>query len=311
MLTLLSAAAFGLYVGNPPVGGAPLVVVGAGVLGRLVGTRWREAQGDDAGDVLAVTRREDAERDAQLTALGFTPCRVDPSDSGRPCLWPNVLFCASPAGNDDYPGAVREALKMWDAEAGGRFVFTSSAGVYAEDEGGTVTEGGPTGMSPRQEKLKAAEAEALEAGGCVVRLAGLYLLERGAHNAWLGKDEVASSADGLINQIEYGDAADAVVGALLNGAPCTIYLAADDAPLSRAQIVEEARRLSRFAGRTAPRFGEAAAPAGRGDYGGGKGKVLDSSVSRQALKWEPTHRTFRHFIDAALEEEQREAEVAK
>lgn len=311
MLALWSTAATGLYVGGPPAGGAPLVVVGAGVLGRLVGSRWREAQGDDAGDVLAVTRREDAERDAQMKALGFTPCRVDPSDDGRPCQWPNVLFCASPAGNDDYPGAVREALKMWDAEAGGRFVFTSSAGIYAEDEGGTVTEGAPTGTSPRQEKLKAAEAEALQAGGCVVRLAGLYLLERGAHNAWLGKEEVASSADGLINQIEYGDAADAVLGALLNGTPRSVYLASDDAPLSRAQIVDEARRLRRFADRSAPRFGDAAAPAGRGDYGGGKGKVLDSRVSREALKWEPTHRTFRHFIDAQLKEEEREKEVAK
>ena len=101
------------------------------------------------------------------------------------------------------------------------------------------------------------------------------------------------------------------MGALLHGPPSTVHLAADDAPLSRAQIVEEARRLRRFAERPAPRFvaGDAAAPAGR-DCRGGKGKVLDSSASRQALKWEPTHRTFRHFIDAALKEEELEAEAA-
>ena len=175
--------------------------------------------------------------------------------------------------------------------------------MYAEDGGGTVTEDSPVADTPRALKLLDAERVVLQAGGCVVRLAGLYLLERGAHNAWLGKEAVSQLADGLINQIEYGDAADAVLGALLRGQAGKVYLAADDYPLSRLQICEEASRLARFAGRGLPRFGATDAAAPARDYGGGKGKILDSRASREALQWEPSHKTFGAFIDAALEDE--------
>lgn len=36
----------------------------------------------------------------------------------------------------------------------------------------------------------AAEGAATEAGGCVVRLAGLYSVDRGPHNHWLLQKEV-------------------------------------------------------------------------------------------------------------------------
>ena len=86
MLAILSLP-LSLYLGPPPAAGAPLVVVGAGVLGRLVGGRWRRAQGEGAGEVLAVTRRADAERDAELAAEGFTPVR-------EPARCANVVFCS-------------------------------------------------------------------------------------------------------------------------------------------------------------------------------------------------------------------------
>jgi len=132
--------------------------------------------------------------------------------------WPYVLFSASPSGNDDYAGAVASALEYWDRDApGGRFVFTSSAGVCAEQDGGVVTETSPVGSGPRSERLLAAEKVVLAAGGCVVRFAGLYLEGRGAHNYWLTQEEVAQRPDGLINQIHYRDAANAAVAALLRG----------------------------------------------------------------------------------------------
>ena len=58
----------------------------------------------------------------------------------------------------------------------------------------------PVGSGPRSERLLAAEKAVLAAGGCVVRLAGLYLEGRGAHNYWLTQEEVAQRPDGLINQ---------------------------------------------------------------------------------------------------------------
>lgn len=38
-----------------------------------------------------------------------------------------------------------------------------------------------------------AEASCIGVGGTVVRLAGLYSVERGPHNFWLGKDEVSGA----------------------------------------------------------------------------------------------------------------------
>ena len=43
----------------------------------------------------------------------------------------NVVFCVAPSGNDDYVGDVRRALSLWKGSPG-KFVFTSSGGVYAE-----------------------------------------------------------------------------------------------------------------------------------------------------------------------------------
>ena len=124
--------------------------------------------------------------------------------------------------------------------------------------------------------------------GCVVRLAGLYLEDRGAHNYWLTQDEVAQRSDGLINQIHYRDAANSAVAALLRGSPGSVYVAADDQPLTREQICVEACRAPRFAGRNPPKFTGSE---------GGIGKVVDSSHTRAALQWQPVHRTFGAFVD--------------
>lgn len=83
---------------------------------------------------------------------------------------------------------MRRASEEWSGE--GTLVFTSSSGVYAEENGGVVTEKGIVGAGERRERLLAAEDHVLERGGCVVRLAGLYDRFVGAHNFWLSVAEV-------------------------------------------------------------------------------------------------------------------------
>ena len=155
-----------------------------------------------------------------------------------------VVFCASPGGNDDYAGEVAGALQLWDGA--GRFVFTSRRRVR---RGRRRPRRGRAGrrLAARAKLLRAEEA-VRAAGGTVVRLAGLYTLERGAHNAWFNMGEVKQRPDGLINQVHYDDAAACVVAALANGAAGATYLAADDAPLSREAICRAAARAPRFAG---------------------------------------------------------------
>jgi nucleoside-diphosphate-sugar epimerase len=274
----------------------PLLIVGAGVLGRLAAAEWRELHGGGC-KVVGATRSSDAEREAAMRAEGITPRLV--ADVAAECeagtRWPYVLFCAAPGGNDDYAGAVKDALRLWDSGCGGSFVFTSSAGVYAESAGGIVTEASPVADTPRTAKLLDAESAVIEAGGRVVRLAGLYLEERGAHNFWLTRSEVAQRADGLINLVHYRDAANAAVAALLRGAPGAVYLAADDRPLSREQICREACRAPRFRERTVPSFTGTDSAIG---------KVCDSSATRKAIGWSPLYSTFGAFVDSLIEAEQ-------
>ena len=271
----------------------PLLVVGAGVLGRLAAQEWQQIHSTDC-EVLGVTRTRPAEgQEAAMNAEGITHRYRSDIEAAARCgrRWPYVLFSASPSGNDDYVGAVQSALEYWDKKApGGRFVFTSSAGVYAEQDGGVVNEDSPVGSGPRSERLLAAENAVLAAGGSVVRLAGLYLEDRGAHNYWLTQEEVAQRPDGLINQIHYRDAANSAVAALLRGSAGCVYVAADDLPLTREQICIEACRAPRFAGRTMPKF--------TGD--GVAGKVVDSSVTRAAIGWQPMYPTFGAFVDTLI-----------
>jgi len=98
-------------------------------------------------------------------------------------------------------------------------VFTSSAGVYAEDDGGVVDEASPVQRgNPRVDRILDAEAACLAAGGSVVRLAGLYTADRGPHPFWLRSQQpVQGRADGLINMIAY-EAAAAIAGWELNKA---------------------------------------------------------------------------------------------
>lgn len=311
LISRLPATLLSLAVSTPRSGhmhataGAqpPLVVVGAGVLGRLAAQEWQELHPGGC-EVLGVTRtRPDEEREAAMNAEGITHRYRSDIEASVRCgkRWPYVLFSASPSGNDDYAAAVESALDYWDKKApGGRFVFTSSAGVYTEQDGGVVTEASPVGSGPRSEKLLAAEKAVLAAGGCVVRLAGLYLEQRGAHNYWLTQEEIAQRPDGLINQVHYRDAANAAVAALLRGSAGGVYVAADDKPLTREQICIEACRAPRFADRKVPTFtGPAGGVVDKG--GAGVGKIIDSSGTRAAIGWQPKYPTFGAFIDTLVE----------
>ncbi|KAL1526642.1 hypothetical protein AB1Y20_015346 [Prymnesium parvum] len=289
MLSLCLGGLTALASPPPTAPGTPLLILGAGVLGRSAAVQWRAATD---GPVIGVTRRQDDERDKAFAAQGITPklrSELDTLMGAEPGKGPfsHVLFCASPSGNDDYVSELECATRLWDASSqDARFVFTSSAGVYAEQDGGIVTESSPVAKSPRTEKLLAAEAKVTAVGGTVVRLVGLYLMNRGAHNAWLSMEEVQQSADGLINLIHYDDAAGCAVAALLRGPRGETLLASDDQPLSRRDICAEALRAPDFAGRKIPEFiGE-----------GGRGKVCDSSYTREVLQWEPRYKTFTSFI---------------
>ena len=94
-------------------------------------------------------------------------------------------------------------FQIWEGSSGGgAAVFTSSGGVYAENEGGRIDETSEVSRTERSGKLLDAEQAALGAGGAVIRLGGLYRLESGAHNFWAKGGTFPSKPAGLINLVK-------------------------------------------------------------------------------------------------------------
>eukprot|EP00667_Euglena_gracilis_P008244 EG_transcript_8357 len=279
---MLSVAADGTDAAAAPE--ADLLVVGCGVLGRMVAQEWRAVYGSRAA-VVGETLTETAH--AALRGLGIEPQVAGTRPDQR---FSHVIFCVPAGNNEDYAQACARAAARWNGK--GNFVFTSSAGVYAEDNGGIITEDSPLQRGvPRIERILAAEQACLGAGGVVVRLAGLYTADRGPHPFWLKMPQVQGSADGLINMIAYEDAAALCVQLLRTpGIRREVFLAGDGVPITRQDICRSARRLKRYAEFPLPTFvGE-----------GGLGKRYDTSKLRRLLAWRPKYESFDAYITQQL-----------
>jgi hypothetical protein len=72
----------------------------------------------------------------------------------------------------------------------------------------------PTDARHRLAKIIGAEKEILGAKGTVLRLAGLYSLDRGAHSFWIKNGKCDGLAAGLVGLLSYEDAAGATLSAL-------------------------------------------------------------------------------------------------
>ena len=158
-----------------------------------------------------------------------------------------------------------------------------------------MLETSPTGdpNSPRVGRLLAAEKAVTEAGGCALRLGGLYDLQRGAHNYWFTSvTEVASGPDGIVNLLHYDDAAGACLAALLvdkSAVKGRVFLISDGNPTTRRGICESALKAAVYKDNTMPKF----APSD-----GKKGKVYDGSWSNQQLKWKPRYESFDQYMQS-------------
>lgn len=171
-----------------------------------------------------------------------------------------------------------------------------SLGPGASQEAEVVNEETPAAdpeSSPRTARLIGAEEACRKHGGCCLRLAGLYTLERGAHSFWLnsGKD-VSGPADGIINLLHYDDAASACVAALKQESLVVKgrnFLISDGHPLTRKQICESALKAKMFSDKKMPKF--------LGDDKEPKGKIYDGSVSNSVLQWKPKYNSFDEFME--------------
>ncbi|KAI4364413.1 hypothetical protein MLD38_020508 [Melastoma candidum] len=265
------------------VGVNDLLIIGPGVLGRIVAEKWRE--GHPGCQIFGQTMTTDHHN--ELVAIG-----IQPSVKGTTIdeQFANIIFCAPPSRTPDYAADLREAVLKWNGE--GSFLFTSSSAPYDCFDNGYCDEDSPVvplGKSPRTDVLLKAEAVVLEYGGCVLRLAGLYKDGRGAHTYWLEKGTVEARPDHILNLIHYEDAASLAVTIMKKKLRGRIFLGCDNHPLSRQEVMDIVEKSGKF-GKKFQAFTGTSDPLG---------KRLNNSKTRAELGWEPKYQSFAHFLGVA------------
>ncbi|GMN46495.1 hypothetical protein TIFTF001_015670 [Ficus carica] len=328
------------------VGENDLLIVGPGVLGRLVAQKWRQEHPECQIRGQTVT----ADHHEELIEMGINPSLKGTETTNK---FPYVIFCAPPSRSPNYAGDVStigcvakqisppkvvwvpamyvvsvgdsrvdlskwdwlqirdedhwwEAALSWNGE--GSFLFTSSSAPYDCNDNGECDEDTPVvpiGRSPRTDVLLKAEKVVLEFGGCVVRLAGLYIsfmksniqdnidlnnaykADRGAHTYWLGKGIVEMRPDHILNLIHYEDAASLAVTILNKRLRGRIFLGCDNHPLSRQEVMDLVNKSGKFS-KKFEAFTGVDDPLG---------KKLNNTKTRQELGWEPKYPSFAHFLE--------------
>jgi len=261
-----------------------LLIVGPGVLGSYLGTLWNDEYGD--GLVFGQTKTETNHE--KLKKLGINPvCKSpSPTDSRR---FANVVYSAPPSGSENYVEDILTALRSsWDGT--GNFVFTSSAGVYNIDDGSECDETAPIvplGRDKRTDALLTAEQAVLDAGGCVVRLVGLYHRNRGPHTFFLKQGQVSRWGGAYVNLIHYEDAA-RLVFAVASGKGSNdsegryrsrVFLGCDGVPVTFSEMMQAIEASGQMPGKVTI----------TGEEGSSKGKRMNNNLTRQQLGWEPVY----------------------
>jgi nucleoside-diphosphate-sugar epimerase len=178
-----------------------------------------------------------------------------------------------------------------------RLLFVSSTSVYAQNDGSWVTEQSPAEpLSPTSRILRQTEDLALQHGGQVARLAGIYGPGRSVLlRKFLEKTAVIEAAGARhINQIHADDAAAALFHLIAHDLPSGIYNVTDDSPVTQLACYQW---LATHLGQPLPPHGPAPANRKRG--------VTDKRVSNAKLRslgWTLKYPTFQEALarDAEL-----------
>lgn len=272
-----------------------IAVLGCG----YVGAEFARQASACGHEVLGVVRSEgsrDRLRAEGLRAEAFDLLQAD--WAGLPGRFDVVVYAASTGGGGPeayaqaYDVGVRRALAWARAVGATDFVFTSSTGVYRQDDGSVVDEASPVGGAPTADAILAGERAVLASGiakASVLRFGGLY--GPGRHHLLdqlrRGEDVVGGRVDHFINYLHRDDAASSILAALGGGpAGPRVYNVADGNPVTKEAL---ARWIATRLGRPAPVF-DAAAPAGPRVVRGGRtqpNRVVSTSLIRAELAWKP------------------------
>jgi nucleoside-diphosphate-sugar epimerase len=269
-----------------------IVIAGCGFLGEAAAGFFLEA----GWRVLGLCATEESA--ARLAYRPFPVAVVDiskhitsPTGWERPDI---VVHCASSGrgGADAYRAVYRDGLEhLRDAFSPRRLIFTGSTSVYSQVDGGWVTEDSPA--EPDRETgriLLEAEKVALDAGGVVARLAGIY----GPGRSVLLKKFLEGSAvleaggNRWINQIQRDDGALALLRLAQHEEAAGIYNVCDDTPTTQREIYGW---IADFLNRPLPPEG----PADLNRKRGWTSKRI-SNARLRALGWSPRYPGYRDAL---------------
>lgn len=274
--------------------GERVLIAGCGDLGERLGRRL----------VAEGVRVFGLRRDPAGLAQGIVPLAADLSEprslTGLPAGSLRVAYMASTDAFTDeaYRRAHVEGLRNLLAaiDRPRRLVLVSSTSVLGQCDGSWVNESSPTTDAAFSQRcLLEGEALAHEAGGLVLRLAGIYgpgrtkMLER----VRAGEATFAPDLNQWTNRIHADCAARAVQLLLDHEAPEPLYLGVDDEPAQRKDVLDW---LAERMGAPAPR----AAPPPRRGTGRPRTSKRCSNRLLRAAGWRPEFPSWREGYEALL-----------
>jgi nucleoside-diphosphate-sugar epimerase len=274
-----------------------IAVLGCGYVGAEFARQARAA----GHEVLGVVRSE-ASRD-KLRAEGIAAEAFDLQSgdwASLPERFDAVVYAASTGGGGPeayalaYDIGVKRALAWAQAVGARSFVFTSSTGVYRQDDGGVVDERSPVGGAPTADAILGGEQAVLTSGfvkARVLRFGGLY--GPGRHHLVdqlrRGDRVIGGRVDHFINYLHRDDAASSVLAAIVGGPDgARVYNVGDGKPVTKEAL---ARWIAQRLGQAAPVF-DASAPAGPRVAKGGRtqpNRVVATGLIGAELGWRPRH----------------------
>ena len=285
-----------------------VLIVGCGYVGLPLGTELVRLGHEVFG------LRRSAGAAAEMKTAGIHPLAGDFTQASDLAALPGsfdwVVNTAATSGGDeaDYRRTYLEGTRcLVDWLAGSpvrKYVYTSSTGVYGQEDGSLVNESSPTdpaGATARilveteQLLLQAARDRGFPA--VILRVAGIYGPGRGHYFKQYLRNEARIEGDGtrILNMIHRDDVAGCILTALQSGRPGEVYNAVDDEPVMQRRFFQW---LSEVLGKYMP---PVAAP---GDAATGKGRGGNKRVSNRRLKMELGYRfkypTFRDGYTAEM-----------
>jgi nucleoside-diphosphate-sugar epimerase len=193
-----------------------------------------------------------------LAAAGIRPLTGDITDAASlAALAPDfdwVVNCAASTSGgsaEDYRRLYLEGMRhvcAWLAGASIRkFVYTSSTGVYGQNDGSWVDESCLAEPASATGKVLAEAEEALRQAyrdtgfpAVILRVAGIYGPGRGYYVRQLrsGEARIEGSGQRFVNMVHRDDVAGAIIAALEKGKPGEVYNVCDEEPVTQAALYE-------------------------------------------------------------------------